>query len=72
MPESFRRPMRGPLHRLRVAATAPDEPHSRVIYPAAAVKSSKEPAEAKRFLDFLVGAKSRRVFEKYGFKSMNR
>jgi len=55
-----------------VAATAPEESHSPVIYSEAAVKSSKEPAEAKRFLDFLAGAKSRRVFEKYGFKSMNR
>jgi molybdate transport system substrate-binding protein len=53
---------------VRIVATAPEDSHSPVIYPAAAIKSSKEPAEAKRFLDFLAGAKAQGVFEKYGFK----
>jgi molybdate transport system substrate-binding protein len=51
-----------------VVATAPEDSHSPVIYPVATLKSSKEPAEAKRFLDFLAGAKAQGVFEKYGFR----
>jgi molybdate transport system substrate-binding protein len=53
---------------VRVVATAPEDSHSPVNYPAAALKGSKEPAEAKRFLEFLVGARAQEVFEKYGFK----
>ena len=55
-----------------VAATAPEESHSPVIYSVAAIKSSKESAEAKRFLDFLAGAKAQEVFEKHGFKPVDR
>ncbi len=51
-----------------VAATAPEDSHSPAIYPVAALKASKQSAEAKRFLDFLMGAKAQGVFEKYGFK----
>lgn len=51
-----------------VAATAPEDSHSAVIYPVATLKGSKESGEAKRFLDFLTGEKAQRVFEKYGFK----
>jgi molybdate transport system substrate-binding protein len=57
---------------VRVTATAPGDSHSPVIYPVATVKSSKEPAEAKRFVDFLAGAKAQGVFEKYGFKPVGR
>jgi molybdate transport system substrate-binding protein len=53
---------------VRVVATAPEDSHSPVNYPAAELKGSKEPAEAKRFLEFLVGARAQEVFEKYGFK----
>jgi molybdate transport system substrate-binding protein len=49
-------------------ATAPEDSHSLVIYPAAVLKNSKEPSGAKRFLDFLAGEKAQGVFEKYGFK----
>ncbi len=51
-----------------VAATAPEDSHSLVIYPVAVLKSSKEAGEAKRFLDFLTGDKAKEVFEKYEFK----
>jgi molybdate transport system substrate-binding protein len=51
-----------------IVTTAPEDSHSPVIYPVATLKSSKESAEAKRFLDFLSGEKAQRVFEKYGFK----
>jgi len=55
-----------------VVATAPEDSHSMVIYPAAVLKSSKEPSEAKRFLDFLAGEKAQEVFEEYGFKRAGR
>lgn len=51
-----------------VVATAPEDSHSPVVYPVAALKASKQPAEAKRFLDFLMSAKSQGVFGKCGFK----
>lgn len=51
-----------------VVATAPEDSHSLVIYPIAILKSSKEPDEAKRFLEFLAGAKAQGTFEKYGFE----
>jgi molybdate transport system substrate-binding protein len=51
-----------------VVATAPADSHSPTVYPVAALKASKQPAEAKRFLDFLISAKALAVFEKYGFQ----
>jgi molybdate transport system substrate-binding protein len=52
-----------------VVATAPKDSHSPAIYPVAALKTSKQSAEAKRFLDFLMSAKAQGIFEKYGFKA---
>ena len=51
-----------------VVATAPEDSHAPTIYPVATLKASKQPAEAKRFLDFLTSEKAQGVFEKYGFK----
>ena len=51
-----------------VVARAPEDSHSPVIYPVAVLKSSKEPDQAKRFLDFLAGVEAQGVFEKYGFR----
>jgi molybdate transport system substrate-binding protein len=51
-----------------IVATAPEDSHAPVIYPVAILNSSKDPDEAKRFLDFLAGAKARTAFEKYGFQ----
>ena len=53
---------------IAVVATAPPKSHSLVIYPAAVIKASKHPAEAKAFLDFLAGPRGAAVFQKYGFK----
>ncbi len=50
-----------------VVATAPVDSHSPVIYPVAILKGSKEPDEAKRFLEFLAGTKAQGTFDKYGF-----
>ena len=39
----------------------------RIVYPAAIVRGSSAPDEAKRFLDYLRGAAAGRVFERFGF-----
>jgi molybdate transport system substrate-binding protein len=52
-----------------VVATAPADSHDPVVYPAAIMKSSKDAAAAKAFLEFLAGEKARAVFKKYGFDS---
>ena len=51
-----------------VVAIAPEDSHSPTVYPVAALKGSKQPAEAKRFLDFLMSAKALGVSKNYGFK----
>jgi molybdate transport system substrate-binding protein len=51
-----------------VVATAPEDSHSPVIYPVAILKNSKQPDEAKHFLEFLAAAKAQAIFEKYGFQ----
>ncbi|HEY4907124.1 MAG TPA: molybdate ABC transporter substrate-binding protein [Candidatus Acidoferrum sp.] len=53
--------------KVTVVATAPEDSHSPVVYPAALIKSSKNPGGAKMFLEFLGGEKARAVFQKYGF-----
>jgi molybdate transport system substrate-binding protein len=53
--------------KVTVVATAPEDSHSPVVYPAAVIKNSKNAAGAKAFLDFLASEKARTVFQKYGF-----
>jgi len=53
---------------VKVAALAPEGSHKPVIYPAAVLKGSKNPKEAKAFLDFLSSPKAVAVFEKIGFE----
>ena len=52
---------------LTVADTATKEMCGQVIYPAAVLKVSKHPVEAKAFLDFLTSDESSRIFESVGF-----
>lgn len=52
-----------------VVATAPADSHDPVVYPAAIMKSSKDAAAAKAFLEFLDGSKARAIFKRYGFDS---
>jgi molybdate transport system substrate-binding protein len=53
--------------KVKVVARAPENSHSPVIYPVAAIKSSKNPAAAREFANFLSGPQARAVFQKYGF-----
>jgi ABC-type molybdate transport system substrate-binding protein len=38
-----------------------------IVYPMAVVQDSKDPAAARKFLDYLSSAEAGRVFEKFGF-----
>jgi len=53
--------------KVKIVATAPAKSHAPVIYPAAVVKASKNPAAARQFLDFLAGPRAGAIFQKYGF-----
>jgi molybdate transport system substrate-binding protein len=53
--------------KVKVVARAPENSHSPVIYPVAAIKSSKNPSAAREFINFLSSPQARAVFQKYGF-----
>ena len=59
-------------NRVKVVATAPPDSHEPVIYPVAVIKTTKDPAAAKAFEDFLSGPQARAIFQKYGFSLANR
>jgi molybdate transport system substrate-binding protein len=58
--------------KVKVVADAPEGSHSPVIYPVAIIKASRNPAGAKDFEAFLLGAQARAVLEKYGFAPVDR
>lgn len=53
--------------KVQVLSTAEENTHTPIIYPAAVIKSSKNPAAAKNFLNYLSSDEARDVFAKYGF-----
>ncbi|MBQ6131151.1 MAG: molybdate ABC transporter substrate-binding protein [Selenomonadaceae bacterium] len=57
--------------KVKVICAAPEGSHKPVIYPAAAIKSSKNLDAAKKFLDFTGSDAAKKIFVKYGFKSIN-
>ena len=52
---------------VEVVASAPEESHQDVTYPAAVLKTSKNPEAAKAFIDYLKTGECTEVFEKAGF-----
>jgi molybdate transport system substrate-binding protein len=52
---------------VRVAASAPEGSHARVIYPAALVNTGLQPETARAFLDWLSSAEGAAIFTTYGF-----
>jgi molybdate transport system substrate-binding protein len=52
---------------VKVVAEAPANINESVIYPIAVIKSSINPNEARKYIDFLSNSQSKEVFEKYGF-----
>lgn len=57
--------------KVQAAATADDESHTPIVYPAGVILKSAHPAEAKLFYQYLQSAEAAKVFEKYGFKGLN-
>lgn len=53
--------------KVEIAATAPEGSHQDVTYPAAVLKTSKNPEAAKAFIDYLKTDECTEVFEKAGF-----
>ncbi len=53
---------------IKIVATAPDESHRPVIYPAAVVKSTNKEPLAKAFVSLLISEQGRKVLERHGFK----
>jgi len=54
--------------RVKVTQTIPANLHDPIVYPIAVVKTSKDPATAKNFSQFLSSSTARRVFTRYGFE----
>jgi molybdate transport system substrate-binding protein len=53
--------------KVKIAFSVPPAEGPAIVYPMAVVKDSKDPAAARRFLDYLGSAEAARVFEKFGF-----
>jgi molybdate transport system substrate-binding protein len=53
--------------KVKVVATADEQTHEPIIYPAGIIKSSANKKEAELFLSYLQGTTAKTIFEKYGF-----
>ncbi|CAH0231673.1 Molybdate-binding periplasmic protein [Peribacillus sp. Bi96] len=54
-----------------IVATAKEDIHDPIIYPAGIIKESSHPKEAKLFYDYLQSEDSAKIFEKYGFGDLD-
>ncbi len=52
---------------VKVVADAPAEINSKIIYPLAVIKASKNTQAAKDYIAFLLGDEAKAIFEQYGF-----
>ncbi len=57
---------------VRLAFVVSDPQAPRIVYPAAALARSRNPAAAARFLAFLTGAEAGALFGRYGFEPLAR
>jgi molybdate transport system substrate-binding protein len=53
--------------KVKIAFAVPPGETPDILYPMAAVKDSKNPAAARKFLDYLGSTEAARVFERFGF-----
>ncbi|MBP1762577.1 MAG: modA2 [Firmicutes bacterium] len=54
--------------KVKVVATASEESHKAIVYPAALIKTTNNYTASKDFLNFLTSDKAKAVFDKYGFE----
>lgn len=57
--------------KIKIVAVAPTNSHSPIVYPAVALKQSKNSAAAKDFTEFLLSDPADDVFEKHGFATIS-
>jgi molybdate transport system substrate-binding protein len=57
--------------KVRVAATAPDNSHTPVVYPIAVLKDCRNIPSARTFVAFLAGSQARDVFARHGFTAVS-
>lgn len=55
---------------VQTVAIAPEQSHPPIVYPAAVLKRSTQPAAARSLLDFLGQPTAQQVFQRYGFRLM--
>ena len=53
--------------RVRVVATAPEQAHDPIVYPAAAIAHGRNESAARAFVDYLGSPAARAIFQKHGF-----
>jgi molybdate transport system substrate-binding protein len=53
--------------RVDVAAAAPENSHSPILYPAALIKDSKNRRAAEEFIELLLSAEGQNILRKHGF-----
>ncbi|OIK13784.1 molybdate ABC transporter substrate-binding protein [Bacillus sp. MUM 13] len=56
--------------KVKIAATAMDNTHDPIIYPAGVIKNSTHLKETQLFYDYLQNKQSMKTLEKYGFKKL--
>jgi molybdate transport system substrate-binding protein len=56
-------------NKVKVVATAAENLHSKIVYPVAVLKNSKNAAAASDYVEFLFNNQAKTVFEKYGFST---
>ncbi|NEO18940.1 MAG: molybdate ABC transporter substrate-binding protein [Moorea sp. SIO4A1] len=54
-------------NQVKRVATAPPESYSRIIYPVAVLKESKNPDHANQFVQFIISDSAKTIFLRYGF-----
>ncbi len=55
---------------VRVARVVSETLHSPIRYPVAALRSAEHPAEARKFIDFLLSPQGQHILKRYGFSAI--
>jgi len=53
--------------KVKILTDAPDEINSKIVYPAAVIKASKNAAAAREYIEFLLTDEAAAIFDSYGF-----
>jgi len=53
--------------KVKIAAVAPEGSHEPIVYPIAVTTGAKQQKAAEAFVEYLLSADSKAIFEKYGF-----